>query len=331
MSGGSKVQTTRTEPWTEQKPYLQAGFQRVEDLYKTGKMTPAYYSGNVLAGFDPAESQAQQAALTYATGPRAANLQAGAETTQLGSMDAARAAMAYGGGQAGPLSQTQYAGLTPFTGTQMSGLLAGDVNTAAFDDLADAYRQEAMSQLTGEVLPGIRTAITQHQQGGGTRGDILQANAVAAAQQNIQDNLAKAEFDAYNRAQDRRMQAAQMGLGAQQQGMAYGMQGAQAAQGALGQYPSIMGAPLDMYGAMGTVGQQRRAMDQSAIDAAKAKYAYEAQLPVTGIQNYLAGISGEYGGTSTATGPAGPNPLVSALAGGLGMGMAGPVLGAFGL
>jgi len=107
--------------------------------------------------------------------------------------------------------------------------------------------------------------------------------------------------------------------------MAYGMQGAQAAQGALGQYPSIMGAPLDMYGAMGTVGQQRRAMDQSAIDAAKAKYAYEAQLPVTGIQNYLAGISGEYGGTSTATGPAGPNPLVSALAGGIGMSMGGPI------
>ena len=81
----------------------------------------------------------------------------------------------------------------------------------------------------------------------------------------------------------------------------------------------------DMYGAMGTVGQQRRAMDQSAIDAAKAKYAYEAQLPVTGIQNYLAGISGEYGGTSTATGPAGPNPLVSALAGGIGMSMGGPI------
>ena len=315
MSGGSKVQTTRTEPWEAQKPYLETGFKRAEDLYTQGKLTPAYFSGPTLAGFNPAETQGQQSALTYLTGPRAANLQAGAETTQLGTMDAARNAMAYGAGQAAPLTQSQYAGLTPFTGAQMGGLLAGDVNTAAFDDLADAYRQESMSQLTGEVLPGIRTAITQHQQGGGTRGDILQANAVAAAQQNIQDNLAKAEFDAYSRAQDRRMQAAQMGLGAQQQGMAYGMQGAEAAQGALGQYPTIMGAPLQAYDKMQAVGAQRRAMDQAGIQQQMQKYQYESQLPQIGLQNYLAGISGEYGGTSTGVGPGGPNPLLSALAG----------------
>jgi hypothetical protein len=46
------------------------------------------------------------------------------------------------------------------------------------------------------------------------------------------------------------------------------------------------------------------------------KYQYEAALPQIGLQNYLAGISGEYGGTSTGVGPGGPNPLLSALAGG---------------
>ena len=49
MSGGSKVQTTRTEPWTEQKPYLETGFKRAEDLYTTGKMDPTYYSGPTVA------------------------------------------------------------------------------------------------------------------------------------------------------------------------------------------------------------------------------------------------------------------------------------------
>ena len=315
MSGGSKVQTTRTEPWEEQKPYLETGFKRAEDLYTSGKLTPGYYGGGTLAGFDPSEAAGQQSALTYLTGPRAANLQAGAETTQLGAMDYGRGAMGYGAGMAQPLTQNQYAGLTPFTDAQYGDLLAGNVNTNVFEPLADAYRQEAMGQLTGEVLPGIRTAITQSQAGGGTRGDILQANAVAAAQQRISDNLAKAEFGAYQQAQADRLAAAQMCKGAQPAGMGYGMQGAEAAQGALSQYPSIMGAPLQAYDKMQAVGAQRSAMDQAQIQQDMQKYQYEAALPQIGLQNYLAGISGEYGGTSTGIGPGGPNPLLSALAG----------------
>jgi hypothetical protein len=55
------------------------------------------------------------------------------------------------------------------------------------------------------------------------------------------------------------------------------------------------------------------------------KYAYDSQLPTIGLQNYLAAISGDYGSNVTATGPSGPNPLVSALAGGAGMAIGGPV------
>ena len=325
MSGGSKVQTTRTEPWDAQKPYLETGFKRAEDLYSSGKLTPSYYQKSTVAGFDPAETAGQTSALTYATGPRTTNLQAGAEATQLGAMEYGRGAMDYGAGMAQPLSQDQYAGLTPFSSGQYGDLLAGKVNTDVFGPLADVYRQEAMGQLTGEVLPGIRSSITQSQAGGGTRGDIVQANAVAAAQQNISNNLAKAEFDAFQQAQGQRMGAAQMGLGAQQQAMGYGMQGAGAAQGALSQYPSIMGAPMGMYDKMQQVGAQRRGMEQQGIDADMAKYGYEAALPQIGLQNYLSGISGEYGGTSTSTGPGGPNPMLTALAGGLGMGIGGGI------
>ena len=106
-----------------------------------------------------------------------------------------------------------------------------------------------------------------------------------------------------------------MGLGAHQARMGYGMQGAGAAQGALGQYPSIMGAPLQAYDKMQAVGAQRRAMDQAQIQQDMQKYQYEAALPQIGLQNYLAGISGEYGGTSTGVGPGGPDPFLSALAG----------------
>ena len=318
MSGGSKVHTTRTEPWEAQKPYLETGFKRAEDLYSRGKLTPDYYGGGTLAGFDPAELAGQQSALTYLTGPRAANLQAGAETTSLDSMLAGRRAMTHGATAAQPLTQTQYSTFTPFGDQQYRDLLAGrvDTDTGPFKDVADVYGRQAMAQLTGEILPGIRQQIVQTQPGGGTRGDIVQANAIAAAQQGVTDKIAQAQFGAYQQAQADRMGAAQMGLGAQQARMGYGMQGAEAAQGALGQYPSIMGAPLQAYDKMQGVGAQRRAMDQAQIQQDMQKYQYEAALPQIGLQNYLAGISGEYGGQSQGVGPGGPDPFLSALAGG---------------
>ena len=104
--------------------------------------------------------------------------------------------------------------------------------------------------------------------------------------------------------------------------MGYGMQGAGVAQGALGQYPSIMGAPLQAYDKMQAVGAQSRAMDQAQIQQDMQKYQYEAALSQIGLQNYLAGISGEYGGTSQAVGPGGPSPalgIMAALAGNPGL------------
>jgi len=263
MSGGSKSTVTRTEPWAEQKPYLETGFKRAEDLYSGGKMTPDYFTGPTVAGFSPAQEAAQTGALGYLSGPRPGAQQRGAEAAQL-------------------------------------NLLSGDVDISRFDPVADAVRAQSMAQLTGNVLPGIRQQITQYQPGGSTRGDIVQANAVSAAQEDITNKIAAAQFEAYKSAQDRQL-------------------------GALGRYPSIMGAPLQQYDAMSSIGAQQRAMDQAGIDEAMQRYSYQSQLPTIGLQNYLAGISGDYGGQTTATGPGGPSPWVTALAGGLGMAMGGPM------
>jgi hypothetical protein len=84
------------------------------------------------------------------------------------------------------------------------GLLSGDVDTARFDPVADAVRAQAMAQLTGNVLPGIRQQITQYNPGGSTRGDIVQANAISAAQEDITNKIATAQFDAYKSASDYR-------------------------------------------------------------------------------------------------------------------------------
>jgi len=269
MSGGSKSTTTRTEPWAEQKPYLETGFKRAEDLYSSGKMTPDFYSGSTTAGFTPYQKQAQEQAYDYLKGGEGSRLgaqQIAAEDAQL-------------------------------------GMLSGDVDTERFNPVADAVRAQAMAQLTGNVLPGIRQQITQYNPGGSTRGDIIQAQAVSSAQEDITNKIATAQFDAYKDAQDRRM-------------------------GALGRYPSIVGAPLQQYDAMSAIGAQQRALEQAGIDESMQRYSYESQLPTIGLQNYLAGISGDYGSGVTATGPGGPDPWVTALAGGLGMAMGGPMASA---
>jgi len=330
MAGGSKVQTTRSEPWEEQKPYLTEGFKRAEEAYSGGQMAPAYYgtyldaSGKwktdtslpTLAGFTGAETEAQQMALDYARNPQTEQFMGDAQQGMGDMLLAGRRAMTHGATAAQPLTQDQYSTFTPYTAAQYGDLLSGtvDTDTGPFRDVADVYGRQAMSQLTGNVLPGIRSAITQSQAGGGTRGDIVQANAIAAANQQMTDNIAKAQFDAYNQAQAMRMPAAQMGLGAQQFGMGYGLQGLQGAQGALGMYPGMMQAPLGMFGAAQGIGEQQRALTQAALNRDIARYEYQSQLPQQGLQSYLAGVSGDYGGLTTSRGPGGTGGVETAIA-----------------
>ena len=73
----------------------------------------------------------------------------------------------------------------------------------------------------------------------------------------------------------------------------------------LGGYPSIMGAPLQMAGAVGDVGAERRAMTQEGLNQQMQRYNFEMGQPQQNLQNYLANISGNFGGVSSAA----PSPL----------------------
>ena len=168
-------------------------------------------------------------------------------------------------------------------------LMGGRVDTGAgtpYGDMASAYKDQVISQLTNPtsgVLPGIRSGLVNYQPGGSTRGNVLQQQAIAdAVTKGMSMPLAQMYGQAYQQAQGQRLPAAQVGLA--------GMQ----------QYPSLMAAPLAMYGAMGDVGAQRRAMQQESINQAMQKYEYGATAPQVALQNYMAGISGEYGGTQAA-------------------------------
>jgi len=150
----------------------------------------------------------------------------------------------------------------------------GQVNTDVFNPMMDVLGRQMKSQLEKKVLPGIRSKLVDYQPGGSSVGDNIQAQAISSANQQMLDKAAQMYGGAYSEAQGRIPQT-------------------------LGQYGSIMSAPLGMYQAMSDVGAQRRAMTQAGIDADMARYQYEAQAPQTALQQYMGAVSGNWGGTTT--------------------------------
>ena len=272
MSGAFTSQAT-TAPWPEQIPYLKKAFSGGEQLYEQG--TPEYYRGPTVAGFDPYQTEAQEGIRNYAYGGPVAALQSGAAAANLGQMY----------------------GQTPFSGQQQANLLGGNVDYAPYQGMANVYGNQFYNQLNkglAEARQGMVGGMNQPvQPGGGTRGDLFQANVASKAAETLGSNLAKLYGGAYGMAQQQRLPMAEMMLGQRQAG--------------LQNYPGIMQAPLAMQQAVGDVGAQRRAMSQAAIDQDMLRYNYEAQRPAIGLQNFLSNISGAYGGRSTAT----PSPMSS--------------------
>ena len=157
------------------------------------------------------------------------------------------------------------------------GGLGGQVDYNQFQPMADVYGQQYLSEIQ-KNMPAVRQAMVEYQPGGGSRGDIAQAGIASAAGKNLAQNLAGLYGGAYTAAQERIPQFANL-------------------------YPSIMGAPMEMYGAVGGVGEQQRAMQQEAINRDMARYQYESTAPQAALQNYMAMVSGDYGAATRQTTP----------------------------
>ena len=227
MSGGS---VTQTQPWGAisqgqnvdvggvrgwgQQPFLQAGFEEAARQLSGG--APAYFPGETLAGFRPAEQRAMQDVIGYTQGPRPARMQQAAEQALTGGL----------GGQV-------------------------DYDAGPFGQLRGALEENVLSSLTRPgtgMLPKLRQSLVDYQPGGSSRGNMLQQQAISeAVTKGMTTPLAQAYMGAYTGAQERIPQF-------------------------MGQYPSIMGAPLETMAALGGVGEEQRAMDQAALDRQMAQY-----------------------------------------------------------
>ena len=145
----------------------------------------------------------------------------------------AQSAMGFGSAVGQPLSQTGYSQLTPFQSDQYQQLLSGEVDTAHLTPVIEAMGRDVQGQLD-PILSSLRQGTISNQPGGGTRGDLAAGTATAGLMQGFQDQAARMYADAYKGAQDRRLSAAQLGIGQQQFGMGHGLQGGQLGLGAGG-------------------------------------------------------------------------------------------------
>lgn len=272
-AGSTQVSTSSTAPWKGQQKYLLKGFDKAESVFNT---IPEYYPGETVAGFDPLQTRAQDMASDYIQGPRAQAQQNYAEGALLRGLS----------------------GQTGFSPTQTADLLAGNVRTGAgtpYAAMADALSGDVVDKLQGSILPGIRQQQVQYQPGGSSRAALQQNKAVTGAvKQGLTTPLANMYSNAYQTAQGMRLPAAQQAINMQ--------------TSAMGQYPSIMSAPLNMYGALGDIGAQRRALTQQTMDADMARYQYQATAPQQALANYIAAIQGNYGGETVQTSP-GPSAM----------------------
>ena len=87
---------------------------------------------------------------------------------------------------------------------------------------------------------------------------------------------------------------------------------------ALGLYPQTAAGTLTGAQAVTSAGQQQQAQTQQAINDQIQRWNYQQTSPFTNLNQFLAQISGNYGGTSSQSNPYYLNQGANALSGALG-------------
>ena len=393
-SGGGTT-TTKTEPWDEQKPYLQAGFQALSSLanpwfkqtkstapvysnkltwnsatetyeptlVKSGKkstvtgmnvvdnaLAPAYYQDNTVA---PQSSYTKQAITMQANAAKNmskdANMKAATAAAQAVSNGTAlknNAGLSALNRYAAQDFNAGNAALQNLYGYTGQGINSGNSALAVLNELSqndNPYMDSLYKRANNQAQASLDSNFNRS----GRYGSGSHEAAAADAANNLADQM-------YSSLYDKRINAANAASGSYLQGMGQGINAQQAAGQLYNQGLGMnINAAQDAAGAYNTgVGQRLQAAqlgqqlanqkytdaamlseagglkddyNQQLINAAIERYNYEAQRPLQMLSNYNSMISGNFGGTTTATGQQASR---SRLGGALGGALSGASIGA---
>lgn len=321
MAGGSStqqpVQSTTTQLSPDQQSLLSAALPGLRQFAAT---VPARYPGATVAGFTPAQQQAQDLALGAVSGQQAAAKTAADVFTSLPSQIATSVP-----GLQPFVAQTQNYQTDPF-----SGLPQAD---AGLQSYIKASTDPLYKNLTEAVLPNVRSSAITAGGFGGSRqgiGEGLATQATAQQAGNTAANLAGAQYannlaalqnryatniNAENARYATNVQADQ----AREQLLLQAKQGDVNAQlQLLGLTPGVQQAQLAPALTAGGVGDTQQALNQAQLSAQIQGYNYDQLAPFLQSQELLSVLQGIPGGATVATGTVPqPNAGVQALGGAL--------------
>ena len=265
---------TTTEIPTELKPYYTDILGKAQALYNK-RVEEGFkpYEGPTIAQFTPE----QQATFTGIAGLQGQVAPKFAEAEQL-TRDAA---------------------------SQITGAQIQEAMSPYQQAVTDIEKRESQKAFEQNVLPKIRAAQVAQGSFGGTRGTLLEAQALADQQRGLADIQAKGSAAAF--------QDARAALEAERTRMGQGA--TQLANIA----PTALKTGLAELGAQQTVGETKQRQAQTALDEAYRQFLQEKQEPYEAMQKYQAVVTGAPLTTTQFAQPAPPGPsLGQTLIGGLG-------------
>jgi hypothetical protein len=171
--------------------------------------------------------------------------------------------------------------------------------------VTDIEKRESQKAFEQNVLPKIRAAQVAQGSFGGTRGTLLEAQALADQQRGLADIQAKGSAQAFRDARAAlEAERTRMGQGATQLANIA---------------PQALKTGLQELGAQQTVGELKQQQAQTALDEAYRQFLQEKQEPYEAMQKYQAVVTGAPLTTTQFAQPAPPGPsLGQTLIGGLG-------------
>lgn len=293
--GGSQTTTQTSEPWKEQKPYLQKGFSEAENIYDQG---PAeYYPGNTYVDLSDPTMQGLEGQTNKAlSGPGV-----------IGDASSYASNVLSGGGD-NPYAPLLGAGAGGLADTASGSFLnSNPYLDATFNQAAGRMGE----QFSDTVLPGIAA---QFGNAGGA-GSALHGEMLAKAGGQFGDSLSNLATNIYggNYSQERdRMTGAQSGLmntGAGLYNTAVGER-----TNLAGMAPGLEEAGYMPFDKLRDAGKEYEAFGERVLEDDINRFNYEQNKDLSSLQDYMAMISGNYGGTSVSrSSGGGGSPLATGL------------------
>ena len=195
--------------------------------------------------------------------------------------------------------------LTRQAAAQITGEQLQEAMSPYQQAVTDIEKRESQKAFEQNVLPKLRAAQVAQGSFGGTRGTLLEAQAIADQQRALADIQAKGSAAAFKDARAAlEAERTRMGQGATQLANIA---------------PAALKTGLAELGAQQTVGETKQRQAQTALDEAYRQFLQEKQEPYEAMQKYQAVVTGAPLTTTQFAQPAPPGPsLGQTLIGGLG-------------